>query len=82
MHVRDHGADVARAVGFSGGGEFDRVEVFGRGCVPVHCVSFVDGVNPAFLGDAHLRVRTGSWRWKVKGGYVRVREDEFTEGVV
>jgi len=56
VHVRDHGADVARAVGFSGRGEFDRVEVFGRGCVPEHCVSFVDGVDSAFLGDAHLRL--------------------------
>lgn len=68
MHVRDHGADVARAVGFSGGGEFDRVEVFGRGCVPVHCVSFVDGVDSAFLGDAHLWIRISSKRRGVEGG--------------
>ena len=30
------------------------MEVFCGCFVPVHCVSFVDGVYSAFLGDAHL----------------------------
>ena len=41
-------------VGFSGFGEFDGVEVFCGCFVPVHCISFVDGVDSAFLGDTHL----------------------------
>lgn len=57
MDIGDHGPDVSCTVRFTGFGKFDGLEVFGGGCVPVHCVPFVDGVDSSFFGDAHLLVR-------------------------
>jgi len=65
------------AVGFARFRELDGVKVFCGGLVPIHCVPLVDRVNTTFLGDAHLRSDfTG------RGWYVRVSQNEFSEGIV
>ena len=59
MDIRHHRTDIPRTIGFTGFWEFDGLEVFGRGCVPVHCIPFIDGIDSSFFGDAHLVVRMG-----------------------
>jgi len=65
------------AVGFARFREFDRVEILCRRLVPVHCIPFIDRVNTPFLGNAHLLSDFMGRR-----RYVRVSQDEFSEGVV
>lgn len=73
MHVRDHGADVPRAVGrLAVCGVLDAVQVVVHGLVEVHRVALVEGVDLASRGDLDLYmtwVRTvidASWRCTMK----------------
>lgn len=58
VRVCDHGSDIPGRIGLAAFffGVLERFKVGFRLVGPVHRVTFIDGVDGAFLGDAHVRV--------------------------
>lgn len=73
MHVRDHGTNVPRTVGFPVRGELDRFEVGFDGLVEEERVALVEGVDFTARGNTDVGVREDELSDSLRG---EVRERE------